>query len=151
MVPGVPSPAFACVCRKVTYTQDRHMFHILVQDGLTFLCMAEDVRSLLSRDPSLYSASCSIGSTDYKCSCGLHVGRYLLLGNHMICIPDDHNAWSRTATELLTCSAFDCCCASLQAEGSLLLFWKTSGLDLRASMETPGARWGHAYMPAGGC
>eukprot|EP00775_Hariotina_reticulata_P008410 gene8410-8594_t len=27
---------------KVTYIQDRHMFHILVQEGLTFLCMAED-------------------------------------------------------------------------------------------------------------
>lgn len=27
---------------RVSYTQDRHMFHILVQDGITFLCMAEE-------------------------------------------------------------------------------------------------------------
>eukprot|EP00878_Enallax_costatus_P020277 GHUV01021428.1.p1 GENE.GHUV01021428.1~~GHUV01021428.1.p1 ORF type:complete len:191 (+),score=39.85 GHUV01021428.1:192-764(+) len=27
---------------RVTYAQDRHMFHIMVHDGLTFMCMAEE-------------------------------------------------------------------------------------------------------------
>ena len=30
--------------RRVSYTQDRHMFHCLIQDGITYLCMAEEVR-----------------------------------------------------------------------------------------------------------
>ena len=39
----------AAVCidavhRKVTYTQERHMFHVLIEGGLTYLCMAEEVR-----------------------------------------------------------------------------------------------------------
>lgn len=30
-------------CRRISYTQERHMFHVLVQDGVTYLCMAEQV------------------------------------------------------------------------------------------------------------
>lgn len=27
---------------RVSYTQERHMFHVLIHDGMTFLCMAEE-------------------------------------------------------------------------------------------------------------
>lgn len=27
---------------RVSYTQDRHMYHVLVSDGITFLCMSEE-------------------------------------------------------------------------------------------------------------
>lgn len=32
-------------CSRVSYTQERHMYHVLVNDGITFLCMSEEVRS----------------------------------------------------------------------------------------------------------
>ena len=32
-----------CTCRKVAFAQEHHLFHVLVEDGLTFLCMAEEV------------------------------------------------------------------------------------------------------------
>ena len=28
---------------RVSYTQDQHMFHVLVSDGIAFICMAEQV------------------------------------------------------------------------------------------------------------
>lgn len=35
----------ACArARRVSYSQERYMFHVLVQDGLCFMCMAEEVR-----------------------------------------------------------------------------------------------------------
>ena len=35
-------------CRRVSYSQERHLFHIVVKDGITFLCMADEVTRLLS-------------------------------------------------------------------------------------------------------
>lgn len=35
--------------RRVTYAQDRHMFHIMVHDGVTFLCMAEEARLIYNQ------------------------------------------------------------------------------------------------------
>ena len=43
--------AAAPVCcsprRRVSYSQERHLFHIVVKDGITFLCMADEVIQLL--------------------------------------------------------------------------------------------------------
>lgn len=33
--------------RRVSYAQDRHMFHCLVRDGLSFLVMSEEVKKVL--------------------------------------------------------------------------------------------------------
>ena len=34
----------ACpLCRRVSYTQERHMFHVLISDGITYLAVAEEV------------------------------------------------------------------------------------------------------------
>ena len=33
-----------CVRSRVSYSQDRHLFHIVVQNGITFMCMADEVR-----------------------------------------------------------------------------------------------------------
>ena len=32
-------------CRRVSYAQERHLFHVLVTKGFTFLCMADEVTS----------------------------------------------------------------------------------------------------------
>lgn len=32
-------------CSRVSYSQERHLFHIVVRDGITFLCMADEVRA----------------------------------------------------------------------------------------------------------
>ena len=29
--------------RRVSYAQERHLFHVLVTKGITFLCMADEV------------------------------------------------------------------------------------------------------------
>ena len=31
------------LCSRVSYSQERHLFHIVVRDGITFLCMADEV------------------------------------------------------------------------------------------------------------
>lgn len=36
--------------RRVSYTQGQHMFHCLVASGITFVCMAEEVRLPRPRD-----------------------------------------------------------------------------------------------------
>lgn len=37
-------PDTVCTCRRrVSYTQERHQFHVYVNDGITFLCVAEEV------------------------------------------------------------------------------------------------------------
>ena len=38
------------LCSRVSYSQERHLFHIVVRDGITFLCMADEVRCLLCND-----------------------------------------------------------------------------------------------------
>ena len=30
-------------CRRVSYAQERHLFHVMVTKGITFLCMADEV------------------------------------------------------------------------------------------------------------
>lgn len=32
------------VCRRVSYSQDAHLFHVVVSNGIVYLCMADDVR-----------------------------------------------------------------------------------------------------------
>lgn len=32
-----------CACSRVSYTQERHVFHVLVYQGLAYVCMAEEV------------------------------------------------------------------------------------------------------------
>jgi hypothetical protein len=32
-------------CSRVSYSQERHLFHIVVRDGITYLCMADEARS----------------------------------------------------------------------------------------------------------
>lgn len=37
--------AFHCsVCSRASYSQDRHLFHIVVHSGITVMCMADEVR-----------------------------------------------------------------------------------------------------------
>ena len=33
----------SCTRSRVSYSQERHLFHIVVRDGITFLCMADEV------------------------------------------------------------------------------------------------------------
>ncbi|CAD7704069.1 unnamed protein product [Ostreobium quekettii] len=33
---------FSGIHRRVSYTQERHMYHVVVADGITFLCMSEE-------------------------------------------------------------------------------------------------------------
>jgi hypothetical protein len=33
-----------CICRRVSYAQEGQLFHVLVAEGITFLCMADEVR-----------------------------------------------------------------------------------------------------------
>ena len=35
------------LCSRVSYSQERHLFHIVVRDGITFLCMADEVSNPL--------------------------------------------------------------------------------------------------------
>lgn len=39
--------ALLCMRSRVSYSQDRHLFHIVVHSGITFLCMADEVRTVL--------------------------------------------------------------------------------------------------------
>lgn len=39
--------ALLCTRSRVSYSQDRHLFHIVVHSGITFLCMADEVRTVL--------------------------------------------------------------------------------------------------------
>ena len=32
-------------CSRVSYSQDRHLFHVVVSNGIVYLCMADDVRA----------------------------------------------------------------------------------------------------------
>ena len=38
------SPRSTLSYSRVSYSQERHLFHIVVRDGITFLCMADEVR-----------------------------------------------------------------------------------------------------------
>lgn len=40
----LPTSSGDLTTTRVSYTQERHMFHILVADGLTYLVVAEEVR-----------------------------------------------------------------------------------------------------------
>lgn len=44
--------------RRVSYTQERHQFHVYVNDGITFLCVAEEVRADVLSHPSHSSVQC---------------------------------------------------------------------------------------------
>lgn len=40
------------VRRRVSYSQERYMFHVLVQDGVTFMVVAEEVGATLHKRPA---------------------------------------------------------------------------------------------------
>jgi hypothetical protein len=41
-------PCGLCICRRVSYAQEGQLFHVLVAEGITFLCMADEVRLQLN-------------------------------------------------------------------------------------------------------
>ena len=43
----LPREICCMLCSRVSYSQERHLFHIVVRDGITFLCMADEVRCRL--------------------------------------------------------------------------------------------------------
>lgn len=54
-----PTAPYVRCCRRVSYAQEGQLFHVLVADGVTFLCMADEARILLRTIPALASASAS--------------------------------------------------------------------------------------------
>ena len=62
-----------CACRKVAFAQEHHLFHVLVEDGLTFLCMAEEVSTILQpgdRQAAVAKAPAAVHS-QHACSSNL--------------------------------------------------------------------------------
>ena len=46
LLPCCPLFTVWCARSRVSYSQDRHLFHIVVHNGVTYTCMADEVRGI---------------------------------------------------------------------------------------------------------
>ena len=61
-----------CTCRKVAFAQEHHLFHVLVEDGLTFLCMAEEVSNSLQPNDRKAAVAKAPAAVHSLLACGKH-------------------------------------------------------------------------------